>query len=350
MLIQEDAVEILVLLKQGMGVREVATRCGVSRNTVRRVRDEGAQRRYVRASRGSKLDPFRDYLTDRVSAAAPKWIPASVLLREIKERGYTGSHAILRSYLRTLKPVVAADPVVRFETAPGAQMQLDWAEFRLGSVRWYLFVAVLGFSRWLWGRFVDNQRFETLRDLHIEAFTAMGGVPRTVLYDNMATVVIQRDVDGVGQHRFHEGMSALAKDYNFSLRLCRPYRARTKGKVERMIRYIRESFFVPLIAELKSAGVEPTLDLVNGRFAHWSNTVANARVHATTAAIPADRLLEEQPKLQALPGPVQPVSVREHLAEPAVIAAQPSPAAPRPSTPLQRPLAFYDGFSAGVSA
>lgn len=344
MLTQEDAVEILVLLKQGMGVREVARRCGVSRNTVRRVRDEGSERQYAREGRASKLDAFRDYLAERIAAAAPKWIPASVLLREIKARGYTGSHTILRAHLSALKPKAAVEPLVRFETAPGVQMQLDWAEFRLGTVRWYLFVTVLGFSRWLWGHFVDNQRFETLRDLHVAAFGAMGGVPREALYDNMATVVIERDADGEGRHRFHAGMSTLARDYNFRLRLCRPYRARTKGKVERVIRYVRESFFVPLLAELKAAGLEPTLALVNARFATWSQEVANARVHATTGVVPAVRLVEEQRRLQALPALTLAPSVREHTAP--VI----EPPLPRPATPLQRPLSCYEPFSAGVSA
>lgn len=95
MLTQEEAVEISVLLKQGLGVREVARRCGVSRNTVRRVRDEGSDRRYVRPARTSKLESFKAYLTERVAAARPQWIPASVLLREIRERGYAGSHTIL---------------------------------------------------------------------------------------------------------------------------------------------------------------------------------------------------------------------------------------------------------------
>lgn len=342
MFIQEDAVEILVLLKQGMGVREVARRCGVSRNTVRRVRDEGSQRTYRREARPSKLDAHRAYLQQRIAAAAPKWIPASVLLRELKERGYSGSHTILREYLVKLKPKAPVEPVVRFETQPGAQMQLDWAEFRIGSTRWYLFVSVLGYSRWLWGRFVDNQRFESLRDLHVDAFEAMGGVPRELLYDNMATVVIERDADGPGKHRFHAGLSALARDYNFRPRLCRPYRAKTKGKVERVIRYVRESFFVPLMAELKTAGIEPTLPLINSRFAMWCREVANARTHATTRAIPAARLILEQTKLQALPGVVIAPSVREHTAPTAKRSAG-------STTPLQRPLSAYEPFSAGVS-
>lgn len=342
MLTQEDAVEISVLLKQGMGVREVARRCGVSRNTVRRVRDEGPERRYARAARASKLEPFKAYLTERVAAARPQWIPASVLLREIRERGYEGSHTILRDHLRGLKPARREDPVVRFETAPGVQMQLDWAEFRVGRLRWYLFVAVLGFSRWMWGFFVDNQRFEVLRDLHVDALRAMGGVPLEVLYDNMATVVLERNADGPGQHRFHPGMSALARDYNFRLRLCRPYRAKTKGKVERVIGYIRGSFFVPLMAELKASGVTPTIDLVNSRFATWRAQVANARLHATTRAIPAERLMLEHRHLQPLPDLPVAVSEREHVG----IDIPP----PRPATPLQRPLACYETYSAGVIA
>jgi transposase len=343
MLIQEEAVEISVLLKQGMGVREVARRCGVARNTVRRVRDEGSERRYRRPARTGKLEPFKAYLAERVAAARPQWIPASVLLREIRARGYSGSHTILRDHLRTLKPARRVDPVVRFETAPGVQMQLDWAEFRLGRLRWYLFVAVLGFSRWMWGCFADNQRFEALRDLHVEALLAMGGVPLEVLYDNMSTVVLERNADGPGQHRFHPGMSALARDYGFRLRLCRPYRAKTKGKVERVIGYIRGSFFVPLMAELKANGVVPTIDLVNTRFAAWRAEVANARVHATTRAVPAERLVLEQQHLQRLPELAVATSAREHL-----VGVAPPPL--RPATPLQRPLACYEAYSAGVSA
>ncbi|MBD8524368.1 IS21 family transposase [Pseudomarimonas arenosa] len=340
MLVQEDAVEIEVLLKQGMGVREVARRCGVSRNTVRRVRDEGSRRRYRRAERASKLDPFQDYVRDRLAAAAPAWIPATVILREIRELGYRGSHSILRAFMASLRPVKPPEPVVRFETAPGQQMQIDWAEFRFDGLRWFAFVVVLGYSRWIFGRFVDDQRFETLRDLHVAAFEAMGGVPREGLYDNMATVVLKRDADGKGRHRFHDGMLTLSREYGFTLRLCKPYRARTKGKVERGIRYVRESFFEPLRAEFRQRGEALTLNIVNARFADWQASIANQRVHGTTGERPADRLLLERAKLLPLPG-VQPApSVRE-------IQSKPAPP-PRLSTPLQRPLSSYDHYSRGV--
>lgn len=342
MLIQEEAVEIEVLLKQGMGVREVARRCGVSRNTVRRVRDEGSQRRYRREPRAGKLDAFADYIRERLAAAAPGWIPATVVLREIRERGYTGSHSILRAFMAGLRPARAEEAVNRFETAPGQQMQIDWAEFRVDGLRWFAFVVVLGFSRWIFGRFVDNQRFETLRDLHVAAFEAIGGVPREGLYDNMATVVLERDAGGPGQHRFHEGMLALSRDYGFALRLCRPYRARTKGKVERGIRYVRESFFTPLVAEFRQRGEPLTIDIVNARFAAWQGAIANQRWHGTTGERPCDRLLQERPQLLPLPAGLRVApTVREVQAQRPLIV--------RSATPLQRPLAVYDAFSLGVS-
>lgn len=343
MLIEVEAMEIEALLKQGMGVREVARRCGVSRNTVRRVRDEGARRRYRRGARASKLDGFTDYIRQRLAAAAPDWIPATVIQREITERGYRGSHTILRAYMATLRPAPVVDPVVRFETEPGRQMQMDWAEFKVGALRWFAFVVVLGYSRWMFGRFVDNQRFETLRDLHVAVFEAMGGVPHEGLYDNMASVVLERDAHGPGRHRFHAGMKALAHEYGFTLRLCRPYRARTKGKVERGIRYVRESFFTPLLAEYRQRGVPLTLEVVNGRFATWQATVANCRVHGTTGERPGERLVAERLHLQPLPAGVPPApSVRELIEAPEPIA--------RPSTPIQRPLSAYEIFSTGVQA
>lgn len=340
MLIQEDAMEVAVLLKQGLGVREVARRCGVSRNTVRRVRDEGTHRRYRREERTSKVAAFADYIRERLAAAAPGWIPATVMLREIRERGYEGSHSILRAFMSKLKPQREPEPVVRFETPAGRQMQVDWAEFRFDGMRWFAFVVVLGFSRWIFGRFVEDQRFETLRDLHVSAFEAIGGVPHEGLYDNMATVVLKRDVDGKGRHRFHDGMLALSRDYGFALRLCRPYRARTKGKVERGIRYVRESFFAPLVAEFRQREETLTLDIVNARFDAWQRQIANQRIHGTTGEKPAERLLVERTKLLPLPGTRVAPSVRE-------VQATPAPK-PRPATPLQRPLSAYEPFSAGA--
>jgi transposase len=123
----EGALEIRILNRHGKGIREIARETGSSRNTVRRyLRDESAARYKPRPLRATKLDPFRDYVIERLTSAAPEWIPASVLLRELRERGYTGGYTMLKALVAALKPKEAAAPIVRFETAPGEQMQVDW--------------------------------------------------------------------------------------------------------------------------------------------------------------------------------------------------------------------------------
>jgi transposase len=141
------------------------------------------------------------------------------------------------------------ESVVRFETAPGEPMQVDWVEFRKGSDPLYAFCATLGYSRASYVEFVTDMKVGTLIDGHQKAFMALCGVPRRILYDNMKTVVLERDVDGSGEHRYHAGFLDYAKHCGFVIKLCRPYRARTKGKVERFNGYLRRSFYVPLVAK-----------------------------------------------------------------------------------------------------
>ena len=134
MITQEILVEIHVLYRQGHGIRAIARQLGVSRNTVRRyLKQKATMPSYSeRAARASKLDPFKDYLHQRIDAAHPHWIPATVLLMEIKDRGYTGGITILKSYLRPLR-TKTPDPVVRFvKTDPGVQMQVDFTTIKRG--------------------------------------------------------------------------------------------------------------------------------------------------------------------------------------------------------------------------
>jgi transposase len=173
------------------------------------------------------------------------------LFDEIRALGYCGCVRTVSGYLATLKPKRKEEPLIRFETPPGKQMQVDWGAFRLNGQRISLFVSTLGWSRFNFGLFVDNERFETLRDCHEEACEALGGVPLQVLYDNMRTVVQERDAYGRGLHRFHPGLNDLAHHYTFMPKLCRPYRPKTKGKVERSIGYMRRSFFVPLLSRYR---------------------------------------------------------------------------------------------------
>ena len=136
----EAALEIRVLHRHGRRIREIAREMGLSRNTVRRyLRDEKAVRYKPRPPRATKLDPFKDYIADRLRAAAPEWLPGSVLLSELRERGYEGGYTMLKLFLASLRPKEAAEPVIRFETEPGEQMQVDWAVIRRGADRlWYL--------------------------------------------------------------------------------------------------------------------------------------------------------------------------------------------------------------------
>jgi len=156
-----------------------------------------------------------------------------------------------------------------------------------------------------------------------------------VLYDNMRTVVLQRNGYGRGRHRFHPGFLDFARHCGFRPVLCAPYRAQTKGKVERFIRYLRHSFYVPLASRLAQEGLIVDRETANLAVRRWLREVANARVHGTTGEIPAERLVRERLQLQPVPTPYGGRSVRAVQARPA----------PSPIVGLQHPLSFYDTFA-----
>jgi transposase len=336
MLTQEQAVEIRVLRRQGWSIRAIARETGLSRVTVRRyLQDPEAAGRYgPREPRPTKLGPYIEYVLGRVEAARPAWIPAAVLLREIQERGYRGGVSQLKAYLAPLKHV-EPEPLVRFETEPGEQMQADFTYVRRGRYPLLAFVATLGYSRASYVRFTLGEDTATLCACLRESLIYFGGVPAHVLLDNPKTVVIERDFYGEGQHRFNRELLALAEEFGFRPRLCRPYRAKTKGKVERFNGYLKGSFLVPLAATLKQAGLKLDLAAANAHIGPWLHSVANARVHGTTGEVPNERLQLEREKLQPLP-----VSV---AATPAIHVAR-SAMVPVPYESLQHPLSVYDSL------
>jgi hypothetical protein len=119
--------------------------------------------------------------------------------------------------------------------------------------------------------------------------------------DNAKSVVIERDAFGEGEHRWNTQLLALAETYGFTPKVCRPYRAKTKGKVERFNRYLKESFVVPLAATLRSSGLKLDVEAANSHIGRWLTEVANTRRHATTGERPAVRLAAEQAALLPLP-------------------------------------------------
>lgn len=332
MLTQEQAVEIKVLERQGRSIAQIMRETGLSRNTVRKYLRGAMKVQYgPRAPRPCKLDAFKAYLLERIEQARPDWIPASVLMREIQAMGYAGGISQLKALVRPLK-VVRVDPVVRFETAPGQQMQADFTTIRRGRDRLLAFVATLGFSRATYVRFTPSERFEDWRDGLIGAFEYFGGVPSEVLFDNTRTVIIDRDAYGHGLHRWHAGMLECAHEYGFHLRVCKPYRARTKGKVERFNGYLKGSFLVPLSATLRAAGLTLDVDTANREVLRWLNEVANTRIHATTGVQPCVRLPEDQAQFTALP-------MRATPQTPAI-----SHASVVPFESLQHPLSVYEAL------
>jgi transposase len=257
-----------------------------------------------------------------------------VLLREIAERGYDGGISQLKAWLTPLKQGTP-DPVVRFETPPGQQMQADFTWVRKGRDPLVAFVATLGYSRASYVKFGRSEDLEALRTGLREAFDFFRGVPEHVLFDNPKTVVIDRDAYGEGLHRWNEGLRELAEECGFTPRLCRPYRAKTKGKVERFNGYLKGSFLVPLAASLEAVGLKLTPEVANSHVRRWLDEIANARVHATTKAVPATRLAEEQAVM--LPAP----ALKAQPALPVRVAI--------PIESLQHPLAVYDELL-GVAA
>ena len=338
--------EIQVLKKHGFSLRKIAEEVGCAVNTVRRhLAAEGKPKYERKIQRQTKLGAFEPYLRERQQSAHPLWIPATVLYREIVNLGYQGGMSQLRAYLRKIKPAREDEPLIRFETAPGEQMQVDWVEFRKGKNPLYAFCATLGYSRMSYVEFVTDMKIGTLIECHQGAFAALGGVPRRILYDNMKTIVLERDVDGPGEHRYHAAFLDYSRHCGFEIKLCRPYRAKTKGKVERFNGYLRRSFYVPLISKLKQTGLMLDAVTANVEVGHWLQEVANTRIHGTTNEKPIERLKEEN--LQAIPIPWRgDIAAARPQKQP-----QGNPLARRPAAviehleqgaPAQHPLAIYE--------
>jgi transposase len=340
MLTKENYVDIHVRFKQGQSLRRIARELGISRNTVKRHLNQQQMPSYsTRPSKTSKLDPFKPYLHQRIDMAKPNWIPASVLFDEIRQRGYPGGVSMLRSYLAQFKQSTP-EPVVRFETPPGQQMQIDFTIIRRGKQSLKAFVATLGYSRACYVKFFDHERAEAWQQGLKEAFDYFGGVPQQVLCDNAKALIIERDAYADGQHRYHPAMLEMSKDYGFKLSACRPYRAQTKGKVERFNHYLKNSFIVPLMAELKAQGLELDSELANAKVGPWLQLVAHQRIHGTTNEKPAQRLAEEVSHFLPLPAITQPTL---HQPIPLDISVIP----PMETHNLQHPMAMYEALIQG---
>lgn len=340
MFAKELQVEIQVLARQGKGIREIARLLKCSRKAVRRVLRGQAKGRYgPRSPRPKKLDPYLEYVSARLEHAKPERLAASVLLREVRERGYAGGYTQLKALVASLRPPVEPEPIVRFETEPGKQCQIDFMVLRRRPTKLVAFTAKLGYSRYGYAEFADNERVETLVGCLENAFIYFGGAALTVLCDNPKTIVLGRDAYGEGKHRFNPAFLDFIRHYGVRVKLCHPYRAQTKGKVERFHRYMRQSFFVPLMTRVKPQLVD--VAMANREVRPWLRDVANVRIHGTTKEQPLVRWQYERALL--LPLPPRYSGRRLEIEVPR------SPLMPIPIESLQHPLSRYQDLALEVA-
>ena len=230
-------------LEQGSTKSELARQLGVSRDTIHRwIRDGDLERdvdaeavRYgPRPAVATKLDAYKPIIEARLTAYPE--LSSVRLLDEIRAAGYAGGYSQLKAYVRRVRPLPAPEPIIRFETPAGRQAQVDFARFRMPWGVRYALLVVLGYSRLLWCRFYPRQDMATLIDGIEEALLYFGGVPQELLFDQMKAV-ITRDLrlEGGALVRNAEFLR-FAHHWGFTPRACRPYRAQTKGKVERPVR------------------------------------------------------------------------------------------------------------------
>lgn len=303
MLSREDFYMIKQLRGQGAHIVDIAHQIGCSERTVRRYLALPAPPKgKPKKPRASKLDPFKPFIDEQLSHQV--W-NAEVIFEQLRERGYTGGVTLVRDYVRPKRALRASRQTVRYETQPGQQLQHDWGELHteVAGERCKVNIAVnvLGFSRRLHVWAGPSQDAEHTYESLIRAFQHFGGVPASVLVDNQKAAVLRH---GRGSPvLFNEGFLALAQHYGFTPRACRPRRARTKGKTERMVGYVKHHFFQRYRSFESYAHLNQLLE-------QWLETYADQRVLRQFGQSPAQRFEQERGRLLALPA--QPFDTRYH--------------------------------------
>ena len=274
-----DVQEIHELKREGLSLHAISELTGMDRKTIRKYLLHPAGRPVYspRTTPDGKLEPFKTYLRDRLLSGV--W-NARVLLRGLRQRNYKGGYTILTDWLRPQRESARVVAVRRFETGPGKQAQVDWGH--LGSLtengkQYPLlgFTMTLGYSRRMMAAAATDTRLGTLLRMHESAFEQWEGVPEEILYDRMKTV--WTGTDERGEIIWNPVFVDFARHWGFTPRLCRPYRAQTKGKVESGVKYVRRNFLCGL------QGREPSsLAELNSELRRWVSEVANQRIHGTT--------------------------------------------------------------------
>jgi transposase len=271
----------------GASVSAIARELELDRKTVRSCLAQASWQPYRREPPApTMLDAHRAWLVERAPQVHHS---ARILWQELRsQRGFTGCYETVKLAVRPLRAAAAVSALTqrRFETAPGEQAQVDWGQISvpLGGVRTklHVFVMTLGYSRRGFAQGFERERMPDLLAAHEAAFAHFGGRCEQLLYDRMRTVVLGA---AEGRPRLNATFAAFAAHWGFTPRLCQPYRAQTKGKVESGVKYVKRNF-VP-------GRVFVDLDDFNVQLAAWQAEVADLRIHGTTHQRPMDRFAEE---------------------------------------------------------
>ncbi|KKG94227.1 integrase, partial [Methanosarcina mazei] len=286
MLKMEEWLLIRDLYSQGFSISKISRQTGYARATVRKyLNKKTVPEPQKRPGRKSKLDPYKPYILEKLNEGP---YTASRLYREIKEMGFDGGKTIVKDFVREVRPKQGVPAILRYETKPGVQAQVDWGE--LGTIevdgklkKLFCFNMILGYSRMRYVEFTLSIDTSTLIQCHLNAFEYFGGFTQEILYDNMKQVVIKRALKS-SDSEWNSQFEDFFKCFGFTPRLCRPYRPQTKGKIENTVGYVKRDFVL---------GRQFTsLEDLNGQVHRWLERV-NSTVHGTTYQIPLERFKEE---------------------------------------------------------
>lgn len=304
MIRKEDFAVIQALHQCGVYQKDIAAELKVHPKTVSRALQRQGTAERTWEKRGSKLDAYKGRVDQLLSEGV--W-NAVVILREIRAEGYEGGYSILLEYIQPKRVLRPSQATVRFETEPGKQLQSDWGEVVVeigGQLRKVHFIVnELGYSRRFHFWCTDSEDAEHTYEGLIHSFEYFGGVTEEVLVDNQKSAVLQ--ASNTGSPKFNERFVDLAGYYGFTPRACKPHRARTKGKNERMVGYIKHNFFV------RYRRFESWAHL-NQLAEQWLREEADPRLQGTVKEIVAERFEREKPDLKPLPHVRYDTSYLEH--------------------------------------
>ena len=297
--------DILLLHRKGLSQRRIAKKLSISRNTVKKYIEEpeypgGLIRR---AKRKSLLDTFNDNIISWLNEDFE--YSATWIYDRLCNIGFTGSYEIVKRKVHEIKAERQQIAYMRFETEPGYQAQVDFGEFQVekadGAVeKLYLFSMILGYSRKIYGEFIERCDMPTFLDCHVHAFEYFGGVPEQILYDRMKNVYIGKVA---GKSKFNDTLMGFALHYGFKPQVAPAYAAWVKGKVERPYRFIRESFWRGYGFICRETANEDLLRWLQQK---------DERVHGTTHEVVSLRAERERPHLSVLPHQAFDTSYRIH--------------------------------------